>query len=332
MDLLNFNGGSGGGVTYHIEGTTASTVLNAGAGTVLVDVSPTAKNLDTLAGPLAVHGGGATQLVFDDQNANSVLPILTEDTLTGTSLIRVTESWNPPSGIPNFRVSWPITYSGLAGLTLNTGATTNLVHVEATSAATTIDAGTGNALVDVSPTAKNLDAIAGALTVHGGGATQLVIDDQDANLVAAPLLTDDTLTGTALARYSESINPATGVPTFHTASVTYSGLAGLTLNTGFTTNLVHVEATSAATTIDAGTGNRGVDVSPVARNLDAIAGAPHRARRRRHAARHRRPGRQPGRRPPPDRRHAHGHGLGPLLRVDQSRHGSPHLPHGLGHL
>ena len=45
-------------------------MLNAGHGTVLVEVSPTAKSLDTLAGPLTVHGGGATQLVIDDQNAN----------------------------------------------------------------------------------------------------------------------------------------------------------------------------------------------------------------------------------------------------------------------
>ncbi len=272
INLLTFNGGSGA-VTYDVENTAAATVINAGAGNVLVNVSPTAMNLDGLAGALTVNGGGATQLVIDDQDANLTFPpLLTQDTLTSTTLSRLSEAINPFTGFPIFHFA-SITYGGLAGLTLNTGVTLNLVHVEGTSTATTVNAGTGNALVDVSPTAMNLDGLAGALTVNGGGGTQLIIDDQDANLTFPPVVTQDTLTSTTLSRSSEAINPFTGFPIFRYASITYGGLAGLTLNTGVTLNLVHVEGTSTATTVNAGAGNALVNVSPTAMNLDGLAGA-----------------------------------------------------------
>ena len=262
-----------------VEGTSTATTVNAGSGNTLVAVSPTAENLDALTGALTVHGGGATHLVVDDQNANlnDGIPILTQDILTGTTLTRTSQSMSivpvPPGFlIPSVRVAM-ITYDGLAGLTLNTGVTANVVNVEGTSTATTVNAGSGNTLVAVSPTAENLDALTGALTVHGGGATHLVVDDQNANLNdGIPILTQDILTGTTLTRFSQSIIPP-AYPSIRGAAITYDGLAGLTLNTGVTANVVNVEGTSTATTVNAGSGNTLVAVSPTAENLDALTGA-----------------------------------------------------------
>ena len=269
------SGDGGTSISNHVtvNGTSGPLTVDLVGGTGTVDVSPSAENLDALAGALTVHGGGATQLVIDDQNANLTdgIPILTQDTLTGTTLTRISQSLIPPGFVSNHTAT--ITYDGLAGLTLNTGVTPNLVHVVGTSTATTVNAGPGNTLVDVSPSAENLDALAGALTVHGGGATQLVIDDQNANLTdGIPILTQDTLTGTTLTRISQSLIPP-GFVSNHTATITYDGLASLTLNTGVTPNLVHVVGTSTATTVNAGPGNTLVDVSPSAENLDALAGA-----------------------------------------------------------
>jgi hypothetical protein len=255
MTAVTVSGGPYGN-TFNILGTGGpyTTTINTGSGEDTVNVAPQNQNLDALAGPLTVNGGGATQLVIDDQKANTTdgLPLLTQYTLTGTTLTRVSQSLIPPATISTIVAT--ITYDGLAGLTLNTGATLNQVHVEGTSTATTVNAGSDNTLVDVSPTAKNLDGLGGVLTVHGGGATQLVIDDQN-----NPANETYTITDGAFQR--------TG-----SASITYDGLAGLTLNTGANPNVVHVEGTSTATTVNAGKGNTLVDVSPQAENLDDLDG------------------------------------------------------------
>jgi Ca2+-binding RTX toxin-like protein len=64
---------------------------------------------------------------------------------------------------------------------------------------------------------------------------------------------------------------ATPVP--HNASITYSNLGSLELDTGIGPNLVHVEGTAAPTTVNAGTGAIRVDVSAQAQNLGNVQGA-----------------------------------------------------------
>ena len=230
----------GGDNTVNIEATAPDVPVSLSmlGGTGTVNISPAAENLDALAGALTVHGGGATHLVIDDQNANlnGVIPILTQDTLTGTTLTRISQSFIPPGFVSNHTAT--ITYDGLAGLTLNTGVTPNLVFVEGTSTATTVNAGSGNTLVEVSPTAEDLDALAGALTVHGGGATHLVIDDQN-NLANKTY----TIAGGTFQR--------TG-----SASITYGGLSSLSVNGGHGADRYIIGGTSAgvATTINGGAG------------------------------------------------------------------------------
>ncbi len=237
LDLVNFNGGGGANITDNVMGTSVDTMLNAGSGTGTITVGLTGMNLDSLVGPLTIHGGGAKSLVIDDQNANLVFPILTSDTLAAGSLNRLTEAFNPVTSITTVR-SITITYSGLASLTLNTGFTPNIVHVESTAVATTVNAGSGNALVDVSPTAANLDTLVGPLTVHGGSGTTLLIDDQN-NTVSKTYTVND------------GIFQRTGL-----GSINSSGLSALVVNGSRGTDTFNVLATSAATlvTINGGGG------------------------------------------------------------------------------
>ena len=218
-----------------------ATTVNAGAGNQQVTVSPTAESLDTIAGPLTVKGGGHTQLIIDDQKANEtgVIPVLTTDVLTGTTLTRSAAGILLPFGPGSVDRVATITYGGLAGLTLNAGATHNVITVEATSTATTVNAGAGNAVVTVSPTAESLGTIASPLTVHGGGATQLVLDDQKNLASKTYTITSGTFQSTGA------------------ASITDSGLSSLSVNgsEGADTYIIGGTGTGVATTINGGVGN-----------------------------------------------------------------------------
>jgi len=163
-----------------------------------------------------------------------------------------------------------ITYSRLAKLELNLAATTspNTVDVESTPAeasSTVIKDLAATAAVTVCQTSMNLDSIVTPLTVDGNGKIVLTVDDQNnPNLV----LTNDTVTNNSLTR--DAID-AFGHQ--HDASITYSGLGSLVLNTGSQINLVDVESTAVRTTINAGAGNALVTVSAQAENLDNLPGA-----------------------------------------------------------
>jgi hypothetical protein len=64
-------------------------------------------------------------------------------------------------------------------VTLNAGNGNDVFSIEGTGVATTINAGTGTNLFRVTPTAQLLANLAGALTLHGGGAGTLEFFDQN---------------------------------------------------------------------------------------------------------------------------------------------------------
>lgn len=262
LDAVALAGGSA--AAYDVEGTSAPTIVDAGYGSV--NVAPQSQNLDGIVGALAINGNGATPLFVNDQNnPNFIAP--TQDTMTSTTLTRTAFTFNPFLGVvPR---SATITYAGLSSLQLATGALPNTVWVKSTAVPTTVNAGAGNGLVDVSDQAENLDDLPAALTVNGDGTDALVVNDQNNPNSYVP--TQDTITSTTLARvaFGTSI-PGIGIPGPHNASINYSTLGSLQLNAGALPNIIHVESTSAATTVNAGAGNALVDVSPQAENLDNL--------------------------------------------------------------
>jgi hypothetical protein len=238
--------------TVNYSGIT-NLVLNAGSGGNSITLSPTAQDLDELphsasvlgftgAGSVTVHGGGNDTLVLDDQNN----PQASTWAVTAGS---VTRSYTTVVGglLPE-TITASVNYSGLASLTINGGTGGNTFNVESTAAgtATTVNAGAGNALVEVSPQAENLDNLQGPLTVHGNGSDALVVNDQNN---PNNVLTQDFLTATSLARDGLSVDPVLGNFVPHDASIGFDGLSQVTLNAGGTACLVNVVSTAAGTPV-----------------------------------------------------------------------------------
>ena len=151
-----------------------------------------------------------------------------------------------------------ISYSGIGSLELNTAAVINTVDVEGTAVPTTVNAGGGNLIIDVSSQAENLDNIAGPLTVNGNSADPLVVNDQQAT-------PDETYTVTANTVSRSGIAP-----------ITYAGIGHLVFYAGTGNNLLYVESTAAGTTTDvyggAGASTDEFQVAGAPLQLDDIQG------------------------------------------------------------
>ncbi len=222
-----------------VENTPASTVINDRATRATVTVCQTSMNLDTIDDPLTVEGSGHVMLTVDDQNNPNL--ILTTDTIASNS---ITRDGIDGMGRPH---NASISYSGLASLTVNTGVQANLVFVESTAVSTTVNAGAGNLLFDITDQTENLDNLHGGLTVTGNGADPLIVNDQKN---PNPTTTTDTVTGVTVRRTAKD---KMGNP--DSASITYRGLGSLELNTGNLVSAIDVKGTTAPTTLNTGANN-----------------------------------------------------------------------------
>jgi hypothetical protein len=135
-----------------------------------------------------------------------------------------------------------VTYSGLSHFTLYGGSAANTYNVESTPAGTTttINAGAAYDTFKVSPTAKNLNNLAGPLTLNGGGGTANTITVNDQNSAAAQTY---TLTATTLDRSGA-------------AALTYGSVKTMTVSGGSGGNAFVVSAapTATAVTLQGGSG------------------------------------------------------------------------------
>jgi autotransporter-associated beta strand protein len=143
---------------------------------------------------------GAGLLSVNDQGTTTAKTY----TLTATAVTR--------SGGPT------INYGSLGSLILNGGSGGNTFNIESTAAgtATTVEAGTGNDTVSISPSATNLNTIQGAVTINGNsGSDTLVVNDQFDTADQT-----DSLTATALNRSGVAISFAS------MSTVTFNGGSG----------------------------------------------------------------------------------------------------------
>jgi len=103
MASVVFNGSSAVGSIYLIDSTAAGTsyIINAGSGTNFFDVAPViihgvGGNLDTIAGPVAVNGGGADSLTVTDQNNTANLTYsLSTGAIKRTGAAKITFAGTP---------------------------------------------------------------------------------------------------------------------------------------------------------------------------------------------------------------------------------------------
>jgi hypothetical protein len=232
-----------GNNTIDINSTGAAVTINDDAGSDTVNLSDgvQANGLDNLPGPVTVNGGGSDVVNLNDQSATF------SDTYTITSNT----------------VSRPffggLTYSGLAGLTLNAETGNNTININSTAFGTPVtindDAGSDTVNLSDGVQANGLDNLPGPVTVNGGGSDVVNLNDQSATFSDTY-----TITSNAVSR-----------PFF--GGLTYSGLAGLTLNAETGNNTININSTASGTpvTINDDAGSDTVNVGNG--DLNAVAGA-----------------------------------------------------------
>jgi hypothetical protein len=269
METLDVKGGTSGNdfqVLSTQNGT--ATTLDAGAGPDTVEVGDNLHNLNNVYN-LAINGAGNTTVTVDDSGngptttgGSVYIPELTQFSVQSGS------SQQPPSGVLTrlatdlvFLPGLPpitqtfgstITYQGLSGLTIDGGPfAQNFYQIDST-------AGTGAGGVSV--TAGGTDVVSvgeehgGTLdpittvTVQGNGRTILVLNDPG----SAGHEEYDVYTGKI------TREPITSPPTSPTQTVTYSGLAGITVNgANASSNQYFALGTPAGTSVSLNAGSGG---------------------------------------------------------------------------
>src|SRR5262249_40462255 len=161
-----------GRVTHQVDSTAAGVATTIVGNTNEDDfvINRSGMNFGSIAGNLTLNaGGGLNSLAIYDQNN----PTSSAYTLTGTTVSR--------SG------SATLTYSSMVSVVIDgslvsgVGGTYNIVSTSADTPVS-IYAGTGSHTFIVSPTGRNLDAIAGNMfltSVSGSGTNTLVVNDQN---------------------------------------------------------------------------------------------------------------------------------------------------------
>jgi hypothetical protein len=225
----------------------------SGAGVNVVNVAPKDKDLTDIQGDLTIRGRGQTTAALDDQDD------ITSIAFGIPNIYTVTDST-----VSSF-FSATIHYTGLSVLTLNGDASDDFYEVESTAAGTPVilNTGTGKNTVDVAPTSQDLTQIQGDLTIYGHGQTTAVLDDQN-----------DIIPIVAFFPNIYTVTNST-VDSFFSATVHYTGLSGLTLNGDSDDDFYDVESTAAGTpvTLNTGTGNNAVSVTPTSKQLKNLKGS-----------------------------------------------------------
>ena len=238
--------GSNGDDTFRISGLSTYTLYGYSGKDVFSIVLPITSPNVTI-----VDGGylASDTLIVDDRNhgdANAG----TDYTLSSTGLTRVAhqhKSINSVQGdsFPNINANYiaTIAFGAMGTVIIDTSAgivTPNTIDVESTSSisATTINGGDGTNHFQLTPVAKNLNLIAGPLTLNGGiRVNDLELDD---HLDPTRLGNLITATPTGLTRIAKSLFVSGGKPFFSLSvlAVNYSKLKLLTVEAPGATLLV----------------------------------------------------------------------------------------------
>jgi hypothetical protein len=192
INLTTLNTGSGND-TINVENTNSGRPLavnEGGSGNDTVNVSPSARNLNNVQGNVTITGNaGFDRLFVDDQNISTARSY----TVTATSISRTSSGTITFGTLMNFVElnggSGANTYSitGTGGLNetkLNTGGGNDIINLENTTRDLVIDEqGSGNDTVNVSPTARLLNTIQGAVGIESNaGHDVLIVNDQNDNV------------------------------------------------------------------------------------------------------------------------------------------------------
>jgi hypothetical protein len=209
---LLINGGDGNN-TYNVQNTPSlsSTTINTGSGVDMVNVRGTAGPLflnsgsggDTITlSSSAATLGGIGQVIVNDPSKRAAV-IVGDSGFTDTTTYTLTSTQVAAAAWPTFLLN----YNNLASLNLNGSSGNDAFAIESTAGATAtaVTAGSGVNRFDLTPTDQYLAAVAGPLSLFGGGADTLVFWDT-ANPSAETYTFDDIPSNLTLATVPVSIN------------------------------------------------------------------------------------------------------------------------------
>ncbi len=257
--------------TIDVEGLSLPTTIDAQGGCT-VSVAAAAEDLDGVGSLLSVHGDGTTELTVDDQNAgapNGDLSLVgpVQYSVTYKSLTRSMVLLNAAPGSKPVleQPTDTINYSGLKRLVVNSSNMLSIVGLDTAPANTIIQAGTGQTIVNVSPTGQDLSAFGtDTLEVVGGGDTTLNIYDQDYTSTpdsgsSPPTVYDFEYYGLKRTTYPLGSAQAQMV------EIDYSELAGLNFWSSPSPSQIDINGTPSGTatlTVQAGSPNDPITVGP----------------------------------------------------------------------
>jgi hypothetical protein len=270
---VNTNTGDGVGiikqVVVHVDSTASgtATTIHANSPFDFVNVSPAAENLGTIQGPLTVAGVGLGYLTLHDEN--NIGPF--QYTLTASSVSRQFVASISYSGLSNITLygghglgrAYEVTNTagGLATTTIYAANRDDIVDVDATTGSLIVNLLNthGNAIVNVSPTAQNLDTIQGNVTVNGQCVDGQCFGTVNLEDQLAPAGRSYTLTSASLAWRG-------------TASVGYTNIASLILNGTAFDDTVTVQSLPAnSVTLHGSGGSNNTLIGPDGNNIWQLA-------------------------------------------------------------
>ncbi len=247
-------------ITVSYANVSAVTLLGGSSGHYAVEGIPPGATytLDPGVGPNTFDVAlGLQGLVL---NGLATGPLTIDDsTDTGDATYTITPTTIQVNGLPSS------IYTGTPSLIVEGGSGRDTFNVQGTAAETpvTLMTGTGANLVDVGAGAEDLSLIQGDLTLHGRGQTIAVLDDQsDIDPIFFGLPDIYLVT-------------ASTVENLLSATIHYSGLAGLILNGDTLDDPYDVESTAAGTpvTLNLGPGSNSVTVATYSKTLASLKAA-----------------------------------------------------------
>ena len=247
----------------NILGTNAPTAVVASMGSVDTVNIGNAGSVQAVLDPITITGNGVTIVNVDDStDTTGRTASLSAAALTGIAPAAINYSSLATLGvtfgsgddsltITNTAASTTtntnmaagddtVTVQGDGGPTnINMGVGTNTVNIQTTNGATAITTPSGGITTTTLGLNGNVDGIDAALTVTGAGSDTLIVDDSANSNTKDVTMTSTTLVG---------ITPRT---------ITYTGVATLTVNLGTGGNFLVVSSTPAntSTTFNTGSGS-----------------------------------------------------------------------------
>jgi hypothetical protein len=268
----------GGDNTLDIEATAPNVSVSVDMvfGTGTVNISPSADNLDSIQGAVAVTGTSSSDVlnIYDFNNRSQVTYAVTSAAVTRTGAA-------------------PITYYWIGDLKLHTGQGNNTCNIESTAQGTpltvlggggdetfNVSPATGNPItVNGSPTTGYLNTIQSNVTINAGdgGFSTLNVNDTNNTQASTWTLSTKTVFGLLfLATYDTIVRSGWSYELDFEAPISGAdeGTNKLVLDGGNGNNAYSIESTEPgiAVTLQGGSGNDTYNISPTAKNLDKIQG------------------------------------------------------------